>query len=213
MSGADLQKALLELGGRTLLDRHLENLRGTETLVVTGFKGERIKAPWTVHNERFALGSVTSLGVAVHAFAERAADLLVLDADVLYEPSILRDVAALRRGFALDERTKPTGEEMMLGVRDGVVRTVQRGVLEGWDLVRETVGFTKIDSAAVPLLTKAIGRADPSADYESALDELVAEIGADFVPVGSRPWVEIDFMADLERADRDILPHVESVAS
>ena len=76
-------------------------------------------------------------------------------ADVLYEPSILGDVAGLRRGFALDARTVAAREEMMLGVRDGQVRTVQRGVLEGWDIVGESVGFTKIDGAAVPVFRPA----------------------------------------------------------
>ena len=66
----------------------------------------------------------------------------------------------------------------MLGVRDGQVRTVQRGVLEGWDIVGETVGFTKIDGAAVPRLTEAVRRADPKADYRRDILPLIESAAA-----------------------------------
>ena len=101
--GNDRPKALLEFGGRTLLDRHLENLAaldseiegGVETVVVTGFRAELLDVPHAIHNARYERGSVISLAVALDALASREDDLLLMDADVLYEPSILRDVAAL----------------------------------------------------------------------------------------------------------------------
>ena len=203
--GRDLPKALLEVGGRTLLDRHLDNLArlGLESLVVTGFCAERFAHLATAHNPEFRRGSVLSLRTALAAIDE---DAVVMDADVLYDPAILADVCALERGFALDPRTDPGDEEMMLGVQGGKVRAIRRGRLEGFDLVGEGVGFFKIDRASLPAVREAIDASDPEGDYEAALDLFLGVHGADYVLVGDRPWVEIDFPEDVERAEREVLP-------
>ena len=203
--GSDLPKALLEVGGRTLLDRHLDTLaaQGLDALVVTGFCADRFAHLATVHNPEFRRGSVLSLKAGLDAIDE---DAVVMDADVLYDPSILADVCALERGFALDPRTDQGDEEMMLGVRGGKVRAIRRGRLDGFDLVGEGVGFFKLDRASLPALRAAIDASDPEGDYEAALDLFLGEHGADYVLVGDRPWVEIDFPEDVDRAERDILP-------
>lgn len=197
--GSDRPKALLEVGGRTLLDRHLENLArlALEPLVVTGFSAELFAHLPTVHNAEYRRGSVLSLGIALDAIDE---DAVVMDADVLYDPSILADVVGLHRGFALDLRTEPGEEEMMLGVQDGKVRAIRRGRLEGFDRVGEGVGFFKLDRGSLPALREAVEASDPEGDYEAALDLFLGVHGADYVLVGDRAWVEIDFPEDLERA-------------
>ena len=102
----------------------------------------------------------------------------------------------------------PGDEEMMVGVKGGKVRAIRRGKLPGFDVVGEGVGFFKLDKASLPALRKAVSLSDPESDYEKALDRFVSEHGADYVLVGGRPWTEIDFPADLERARRDILPRL-----
>jgi choline kinase len=218
--GNDRPKALLEFGGRTLLDRHLENLAaldseiegGVETVVVTGFRAELLDVPHAIHNARYERGSVISLAVAFDALASREDDLLLMDADVLYEPSILRDVAALDRGFAIDTRVTPGSEEMIAGVRGGKVRALRRGRLDGFDLAGESVGFTKIDATSLPALRAIVAQveaADADSDYEHALDRFVATHGAHYVLVGDRAWTEIDFADDVERAEREVLPRLD----
>ncbi|MEE8338101.1 MAG: phosphocholine cytidylyltransferase family protein [Dehalococcoidia bacterium] len=219
--GNDRPKALLEFGGRTLLDRHLENLAGIqggiETVVVTGFRAELLDGvPRAIANPHYERGSVISLAVALDALADRGEDLLLMDADVLYAPGILRDVIALDRGFAIDTRVAPGGEEMIAGVRDGRVRALRRGRLDGFDLTGETVGFTKLDAASLPVLraiVATVAAADAESDYEQALDRFVGEYGADYVLVGERPWTEIDFPEDVERAEREVLPRLDAAGS
>lgn len=96
----------------------------------------------------------------------------------------------------------------MIGVRDDVARAIRHGALGGFDVVGEGVGFFKIDAASLPALRACIDAADPEGDYECALDAFVGEHGAAFVEVGGRPWTEIDFPEDVERAEREILPHL-----
>ncbi len=207
--GDDKPKALLEIGGRTLLARHLENLAalGVPVRIVTGFMAaallEHAGEAEHRHNPEYRRGSLLSLSAGLGGLDE---DAVIMDADVLYDPSILADVIALERGFAIDPRTDPGEEEMMIGVQDVVVRAIRRGRLGGYDLVGEGVGFFKIDRASLPALRACIDRADPEGDYEAALDEFVAEHGAGFVEVAGRPWTEIDFPEDVATAERDILP-------
>jgi choline kinase len=209
--GHDRPKALLEVGGRTLLERHLENLEraGVPLRVVTGFMAdllrEHLPGVPTVHNPEYRRGSLLSLACALRDVDD---DVVIMDADVLYDPTILDDVLALERGFAIDPRTDPGDEEMMIGVRDGEVRAIRRGRLPGFDTVGEGVGFFKLDRAHVPALREAISHCDPDGDYEAALDRFVAEHGADYVEVAGRPWTEIDFPEDVLRAEREVLPRL-----
>jgi choline kinase len=205
--GHDRPKVLLEVGGRTLYDRHLESLRslGIEPLLVTGFCRELFSGVASVHNPEFRRGSLLSLRAALGAVDD---DAVFMDGDVLYDPSILADVVRLSRGFAIDPRTDAGDEEMMVGVRDGKVRAIRRGRLPGFDLVGEGVGFFKASKADLPALRRAVEASDPDSDYEKALDRFLGEHGADFVLVGGRPWTEIDFPSDLDRARSEILPRL-----
>jgi choline kinase len=208
----DLPKVLLEVGGRTLLDRHLENLKalGLPVLAVTGWQAERIPVARQVVNPEYRRGSLLSLKAGLAAIDD---DAILMDGDVLYDPSILADVARLTRGFAIDPRTDPGDEEMMVGVKGGKVRAIRRGKLPGFEVVGEGVGFFKIDRASLPALRRAVDASDPESDYEKALDRFVGEHGADYVLVGGRPWTEIDFEKDLVRARTEILPRLAAPKS
>ncbi len=97
----------------------------------------------------------------------------------------------------------------MLGVRDRKVRAVRRGPLGGFDLVGETVGFTKLNAGSVPALRAIVDATHPDADYEVALDAFVAEHGAGYMLVRKRPWIEIDFPSDVKKARQVVLPLLE----
>ncbi len=200
--GRGIPKCLLEVGGKTLLARHLEALKGYDVTVVVGYRKEMIleRLPRGIEvrqNERYAEGSILS---AACGLAD--GEMILMDADVVYDPELLHRLARAPDpvAFLLDPRNSFTGEEMMLGVRGGRVLEIGRGLRGRWDLAGETVGFTKV--SAVEEFRRAIEEVrDPGADYEAALNLLVKRVPAGFVPV-DRPWMEIDFPEDLERAAR-----------
>lgn len=200
---ADHPKALLTIDGKTLLERHLDNLEalGIPVRVVTGWKPEMLtpllRGAATVQNDEYQRGSLISMRIGLEGVDE---DAIVMDADVLYDPTILSDIAALQRGFAIDRRTDPGDEEMMIGISDGKARAIRRGKLPGFDLVGEGVGFFKVDRASLPALRAAMDASDPEGDYEAAIDRFLDEHGADYVDVAGRPWTEIDFAEDFETA-------------
>src|SRR5436305_8441030 len=99
-------KILLELGGRTLLDRHLEALEacGVDDIRITvGYRSDLIDAALSrlgrrgrvelVDNPRYREGSMVSLWVqSTHLRA--GIPLLLLDGDVLYDPCMIERLIA-----------------------------------------------------------------------------------------------------------------------
>jgi choline kinase len=204
---ADHPKCLLEVNGRTLLERHLEALGTMRVTVVVGYQQEKLRAALgsradVVENPRFTQGSIRSLGAGL----ERADDdLLVMDADVIYHPDVIGRLVATpaRLAFAVDPRSRSGGEEMMVTVVGGRVREVSRRPVLPCDWMGETVGFTKVGRELVPALrghVVACLAEGLEGDYEAALDRLVKEHAARAIDVSDLPWTEIDFPEDVEKA-------------
>jgi len=90
---AECPKCLTELGGRSLIDRQLEVLRGEgidDLVIVTGFCRERLALPGTtqVHNPGWeSTNMVESLFCAEQEFGDA---LIVSYSDIVYEPRILK---------------------------------------------------------------------------------------------------------------------------
>ncbi|HEY5263405.1 MAG TPA: NTP transferase domain-containing protein, partial [Steroidobacteraceae bacterium] len=99
-------KCLLRFDGMSLLERHLRLLKhaGVEEIVVAaGFRHELIEAeldrlkwrprPQVVLNPRFDLGSVLTVHTVADAMT-RGGDVLLMDADVLYDQRIANALVA-----------------------------------------------------------------------------------------------------------------------
>ncbi|WP_447977871.1 phosphocholine cytidylyltransferase family protein [Candidatus Nitrospira bockiana] len=154
-------KCLIELGGRTLLNRYLESLAGVgirEAVVVVGYKHEMIRAAAGsglhgtrvryLMNEQYQRGSLTSLW---QARAELADDVLIMDADVLFHREILRRLVGSSAPTALliDETVKQQGEECMAVVQGGRVVGLSKRMPDRYDLAGEGVGFLKVRGRTV----------------------------------------------------------------
>ncbi|MBL8743838.1 MAG: NTP transferase domain-containing protein, partial [Myxococcales bacterium] len=144
----DEPKCLTVIAGKTLLERHVENLTeaGIESLtIVVGYKQELIreflqakqfKLPIElIENARFVHGSIVSLQVAGELL-ERGA--IWMDADVLYPASLMKKLVESKHEncVLLDRRSEESGEEMMLGYRDGHIQMIARRVSPSgpWDV-------------------------------------------------------------------------------
>ena len=126
----DRPKALLEVGGETLIARLVRQLRegGVERIViVVGHRGELIEqelggVPGVafLHNPEYRRGAILSLWTAREHLGGPA---LVMDADVFLPTEMM--LRLLRSAhddcFLLDGSADATGEEQMLHVRGGRV--------------------------------------------------------------------------------------------
>ncbi len=230
-----LPKVLIEVGGKTLLRRHVENLWAAgvaDIVVVTGYRAEdveieiaRIRALFpkvalrAVRNDAFAEGSALSVHAALPYLTEEAAPLLLMDGDVLYGPALLRRLVEspertcllLDRDCALDE-----DDPVLVPVRAGRPSDFTKGYRGPYEAIGESVGFFKIDRADVPRLVEATrARAAPERRKETLEDivrDLVREGRFGFEDITGASWVEIDFPEDLARARDVVLPAIEGRA-
>ncbi|HUA89491.1 MAG TPA: phosphocholine cytidylyltransferase family protein [Steroidobacteraceae bacterium] len=227
----ELPKCLLAFGGRTLLERHLQLLGRagvSEVVLALGFLHQTVEAqlagmhaplrPSIVLNSRYELGSVLTLHTAAGALS-RGGDVLVMDADVLYHERIMAALVAGTRPanrILIDRDFEPGPEPVKVCVRNGVPVELRKQVAPdlSYDTIGESIGFFRFSERGARRLAAIVadyvesGRANMP--HEEAVRDLLLESGPEFevADVTGAPWIEIDFPVDVERAAREILPHI-----
>jgi choline kinase len=231
LDGRHPPKPLLRIGGKSLLERHLEVLRacGVDDLVlVVGHREgelraevERLDAGGFVRlqpNPDYARGSILSLWCARASLGSHGSDALVMDADVLYHPGLIDRLLASphRDCLLLDQDFEPGDEPVKVGVRGGrVVEFGKRIAGAELDLLGEWPGFIKLSAAAgsalAGVMADLIAAGGSDAPMEDAIRELIVRRPGllQWEDITGLPWIEIDFVHDLERARREILPRIE----
>jgi len=219
-------KCLIEIGGRSLLVRYLEALAGVgirEAVIVVGYKQDMIRtvagsglsgvSVRYVASDQFQRGSITSLW---RARDELFGDVVIMDADVLFDRRILKRLIAssFPTALLLDDTVKQQTEECMAVVRGGRVIALSKSMPDRYDLAGEGVGFLKVRRADCPALLRSleipIERGQFDMEYEDALGQFFEEVQVGYEPIGGLPWTEIDFQEDVLRAEREILPKLDS---
>jgi choline kinase len=230
-----LPKCLLRFGGMSLLERHLRLLRraGVDDIVLAlGFRHELVSQelerlhwaprPQIVLNERFELGSV----LTVHTVAEamtRGGDILLMDADVLYDERILQALVAgapPRNRLLIDREFEAGDEPVKVCVRDGVPIELRKQLPVGlqYDSIGESIGFFRFGAEAAGRLAAITasyidsGRAN--LPHEEAVRDLLRERSQpiEVTDVTGAPWLEIDFPDDVARATHEVLPQLQPAA-
>lgn len=225
-SAGPLPKALLDFGGRTLLARHIAALRAcgvADITVVAGFEAEQLRAAigtdprvTLVLNPDYTEGSVVSLAAAGDRL-RAGRPLVLMDADVLYEPRLLGRLlgSAHPNAFLLDREIEPGDEPVKLCIRDGRMVDFHKRPTAPHDWHGESVGFFRFSPAVAADLA---GRADlyvrdgrRHMEYEEPIRDMIqADMGADpslfgFEDITGLPWTEIDFPEDVVKAN-SLLP-------
>ncbi len=222
-------KCLVAVGRRSLLERMLEAVEAVgieEVVLVVGHCRGQIRNRIGVRfgklgiryieNPEFTKGSFFSLWCAREALS---GDFLLMDADVLFAPDLLKRLVLSPSPSALllDRSFTETGEEVKLYARGPrVVAMGKRIVPPVHDVVGEGVGFFKCGalhaSAFQTCLEEDRRQAQDQTEYEESLDRLLCREEVGWVDVAGLPWTEIDFPEDLSRAEQEILPRIEGEA-
>ena len=225
-------KCLLEFGGRTLLERHLTILadHGVDDVVLAvGFEpkpivdelerlGRRDDVEIVV-NADYTLGSVLTVHTTAAAMT-RGGDVLLMDADVLYDPAIIARLVADAQAnrLLIDRGFEPGDEPVKVCLANGVPVEFRKRVADGlaYDTIGESVGFFRFTEDTARRFATIVagyvdaGRADQP--HEEAIRDLLLERTHPFdvADATGLPWIEIDFPADVIRAETAVLPRIEA---
>ncbi len=220
-------KCLLEFNGKSLLQRHLENLHHygiDDTVVVTGFESDMIKSVLSdigaggvdiCFNPDFTKGSILSMFSGLNTL-ETNQDFILMDADVLYDHNILGRLinSDKENVFLLDQDFEMGDEPVKLCVRNEHLIEFRKQLDENltFDFMGESVGFFKFTSATGKLLglkaDEYISRGEDEAPYEEIIRDLLLANPEQysFEDISGLPWLEIDFPDDVVKAKDIILP-------
>lgn len=228
---AQFPKCLLRFDGTTLLERHLRVLEAAgvdEIVLALGFQAGKVEEELKrlgrraeiVVNDRYDLGSVLTVHTVADAMT-RGGDVLLMDADVLYDDSILHALVAnpdqpVDR-LLIDRDFEAGDEPVKLCVKDGVPVELRKQLAAGldYDTIGESVGFFRFSEDTARRLAAIVadyvdsGRANMP--HEEAVRDLLLEGGRTFdvADVTGSPWIEIDFPNDVARATEDVLPMIQ----
>ena len=218
--GEHAPKALLRFDGRSLLERHIDTLRGfgvTDITVVVGYREEEIRAelqalrhaqPTLVTNPDFCEGSVISLH-AGRSVMRGGAPVILMDADVLYDPRLMERLLTSDRPncLLLDREIEPGDEPVKLCVSGGHIVDFHKRPRVAHEWHGESVGFFRFTpETAAELADRAetyVATGRGHMEYEEPIRDMILESAADrfgFEDISGLPWTEIDFPEDVEKA-------------
>jgi|TARA_B100002003_G_C14079043_1_gene519123 choline kinase len=225
----DPPKALLRFGDKSLLQFHIEILKrqGIDELALgVGYHHQDIEREIvalgaqdyvrTVFNEDYEEGNIVTLWtIRDELCCEKP--VLLMDADVLYDEEMVeRLVNSPHQNCLLLDRAVDQGDEpVKVCVRDGEIVEFRKWHSAEFDICGESVGFFKLSAeVAKKLIMQAElylhqGRRHES--YEEAIrDVLLTSPRGTFAfeDITGLPWIEIDFAADIERANVEVLPRI-----
>ncbi len=225
-------KCLLQIGGKTVLQRLLEALDAnqiTEISITVGHEQAAIRAEVTrlgfgdrvsfVENPRYREGSLVSLE-SQRERLNAGAPILLMDADVLCDARMIArlGVEGHENRLLLDREIEPGDEPVKICMVGDRIVDFRKIPEHAYDAFGESVGFFRFGGPMAALLWAACdaymqaGAQDERVmvEYEEAIRDLILAHPSRFgvVEVTDLPWTEIDFEQDVARARNDILPEL-----
>jgi choline kinase len=162
----------------------------------------------------------------VHTVADamaRGGDVLLMDADVLYDERILRALVAGDRPvnrLLIDHEFEAGDEPVKLCVRAGVPIELRKQPPADltFDTIGESVGFFRFDQSGArrlaALVAGYVGSGRANMPHEEAVRDLIREKShaIEVTDVTGSPWIEIDFPNDVVRATQEVLPQLQALS-
>lgn len=223
-------KILLDLNNKSLLERHIKNLKLNQVkniTVVVGYQNhlivERLKSlncPQVniVFNSEYELGSILSVfhGLKLTAAKE---DILLMDGDVLYDEKILKLLIKNKEScLAYDTEFEDDDEPVKVCMVNNQIQEFGKGKFSRQEFtsIGESVGFFKIkypDTVKfIDVCNTMISEKKTQQPHEEAIRDIIKRNIFCFKPIDitGLPWTEIDFPEDIEKAKAKILKTIEN---
>jgi len=214
----DIPKCLLPIGRTTIIEFQIRQLRTigfTDITIVTGYHQEKVvracgkKNIHYIHNKDYAVtNSLYSLYMAREAIKEGG---YVFNSDVVFHLDILKDLVSSPYENAIvgDFRKNLGEEEMKIVARGHRLSKISKDIAP--DRAHgENLGLVKLSPAGAKALIhaaeKEIQKSSLNLWVPQGIALILPRIPFYVIPTHSRPWIEIDYIHDLEKAKKEIYP-------
>ena len=202
--------------GRTILAQQLENIyeafgADTRVQIVVGFKLDLIleAAPDVafVYNERYDQTN-TNRSLLKALRTSSAGPVVWMNGDVVFEPAILKrmqaNIDADQTVIAVNTSAVSEEEVKYTVTADGMVAELSKTVVNG---LGEAVGINLIAAKDKAKLINWLAQCDDQDYFERGIELAIEKDGLKVLPVDTSDLfaVEVDFEADLERANKRIV--------
>ena len=217
---AEVPKALLDIGGKTLIERQIEAFAATaikEFTVITGYGATRMEEALAKISARLSV-SITTVFNPFYAVADNlascwmareamAGDVIQVNGDNVFRSDLVEKLLAAPSAplsVAINLKQAYDSDDMKVILDRG--RLIEIGKTLPVDTVdAEAIGFYVFREngakAYVHVLEKAMR--DPQALkqwFPSAIDSLAKKIEVRTIPIDGLKWCEVDFPVDLQEA-------------
>ena len=211
-------KCLLEVGGKTLLQRTVDAMQSagaTQFLVVTGYKAEMIREFIKLHYPNLCVqfldnadyehnNNIFSLWMAIQQL--HGQEVLLMDSDILCDPEAVRRVACQNVPALAMQRHELGDEEMKIVVDEAFNITEISKTCSADDAIGESVGIEKMTTGYTEAIYQELKKMildEGLIDifYERAFERLIPQ-GYTFKVVDTTDLFsyELDTPEDFERA-------------
>ena len=221
-----IPKGLIEIGGKTLLERSLDNLADfgiKKSIIVIGYLGDMIKEKLGsnykgmeityIENKEYATtGSMYSLSQTKGVIDE---DVILLESDLLYgEKAIKSIINSEKKDFILVASLSGSGDEVFIVADDEKRLTALGKEIENKEeAIGELVGISKFSIEFLEKLFETAEQDYKAKEYNYHYEEVVfkTDYPVYVVLVDGLTWIEIDKENDLKRAKERIYPKIKNV--
>mgnify|MGYP003969807817 FL=1 len=215
----EMPKCLMKVGDKAILDRQLKTLQSSnisEVIIVVGYYRELIvdyvkshyndlNVKFVINHHYFETNTAYSLRLCNDFINNEP--FILMNADVLYPKEVLTRVIDSNYNTVLAVDIKPCGREEVKVV-EGEGKSI---VAIGKELIEdnslgEFIGVAKfsknISSKFMNSLDRLISSGGNSDYFEAAIHPLMSEHDIYYEDISDLPCIEIDFVEDLEKAQK-----------
>ena len=233
----DRPKSLLEIGGRSLIDRQLDTFRGLgidDITIVTGHQAERLHRPGvkTRHNDDYRNNNI--LLSLMYAADQLDDDVIVSYSDIVYGRDVVErlleadgDIVAVCDGAweqaYVGRREHPVEQAEKVVIRDGVISRIGKH-LEAHEADGEFIGLLRLSRAGAEALRTTfheVAKRHAGRPFQAAARFEVAyltDMLQELIDRGHRVrpvlieggWHEIDTIEDFLRAGGEVTTDVRT---
>jgi choline kinase len=222
-------KCLLKIGGKTILERTLDNLLAynlNDVIIVTGYLEDQIKNFVTIHypklnvtyifNDKYdTTNNIYSLWMTKDLVMNN--DVLLMDSDILFDKKILGLLlnSEFSNCLALRSDHKLSDEEIKVRLNiDKSIAEISKTV-DLKQAIGESIGVEKFNAEFTNELFEILDRKilvenKVKIFYEAAFQDAINDGNKIYaVDIGALKCIELDFAEDIEKANREVIQYLD----